>query len=142
MEDHAPFNAGKRARIEIIPLIDVVFFLLATFVLFTLSLEKIRSLPVLFPKAGEPISTAGDQTLYLRATEHGLFHWQIGRDGSPEQLTHAELSPRLESYRATVPNPRVLINGDDRVPFSATIEALDAVRLARISQVSMETARP
>lgn len=30
----------KRARIEIIPLIDVIFFLLATFVLFTLSLNK------------------------------------------------------------------------------------------------------
>ena len=30
----------KKARIEIIPLIDVIFFLLATFVLFTLSLNK------------------------------------------------------------------------------------------------------
>ena len=31
----------KKARIEIIPLIDVIFFLLATFVLFTLSLSRI-----------------------------------------------------------------------------------------------------
>jgi len=30
----------KKARIEIIPLIDVIFFLLATFVLFTLSLNN------------------------------------------------------------------------------------------------------
>ncbi|MEY4490186.1 MAG: hypothetical protein RIQ79_2694, partial [Verrucomicrobiota bacterium] len=36
----------KKARIEIIPLIDVIFFLLATFVLFTLSLNKIQSVPV------------------------------------------------------------------------------------------------
>ncbi len=36
----------KKARIEIIPLIDVIFFLLATFVLFTLSLNRIQSVPV------------------------------------------------------------------------------------------------
>ena len=37
----APAPSGrKKARIEIIPLIDVIFFLLATFILFTLSLNK------------------------------------------------------------------------------------------------------
>jgi biopolymer transport protein ExbD len=41
----------KKARIEIIPLIDVIFFLLATFVLFTLSLQKIADLPVQLPAA-------------------------------------------------------------------------------------------
>ncbi len=41
----------KKARIEIIPLIDVVFFLLATFVLFTLSLQRISSVDVTLPNA-------------------------------------------------------------------------------------------
>ena len=41
--------APKKARVEIIPLIDVIFFLLATFVLFTLSLNKIASLDVVLP---------------------------------------------------------------------------------------------
>ncbi|MFH1500049.1 MAG: biopolymer transporter ExbD, partial [Verrucomicrobiota bacterium] len=36
----------RRARIEIIPLIDVIFFLLATFVLFTLSLNQTKGLKV------------------------------------------------------------------------------------------------
>ena len=40
----------KRARIEIIPLIDVIFFLLATFVLFTLSLNKSNGLNVQFAR--------------------------------------------------------------------------------------------
>ncbi len=39
----------KRARIEIIPLIDVIFFLLATFVLFTLSLNKSNGVKVVLP---------------------------------------------------------------------------------------------
>ena len=41
----------KKARIEIIPLIDVIFFLLATFVLFTLSLNKTSGVRVELPKA-------------------------------------------------------------------------------------------
>ncbi|MEY4941363.1 MAG: hypothetical protein RIQ93_3098, partial [Verrucomicrobiota bacterium] len=43
----------KKARIEIIPLIDVIFFLLATFVLFTLSLDKIASIDVNLPVANQ-----------------------------------------------------------------------------------------
>ena len=39
----------KKARIEIIPLIDVIFFLLATFVLFTLSLNKTGGVRVMLP---------------------------------------------------------------------------------------------
>ena len=42
---------AKKARIDIIPLIDVIFFLLATFVLFTLSLNKIQSMQVNLPQA-------------------------------------------------------------------------------------------
>ena len=44
-------SGPRKARIEIIPLIDVIFFLLATFVLFTLSLNKIQSIPVDLPQA-------------------------------------------------------------------------------------------
>ena len=44
-----PSGGKKKARIEVIPLIDVIFFLLATFVLLILSLEKIQSLPVDLP---------------------------------------------------------------------------------------------
>ena len=52
-------SGKKKARIEIIPLIDVIFFLLATFVLFTLSLNKIAAITVVLPKASPPISRRG-----------------------------------------------------------------------------------
>ena len=58
----------KKARIEIIPLIDVIFFLLATFVLFTLSLDKIASIPVQLPKAVDaPPNQKPDETKIGRA---------------------------------------------------------------------------
>ncbi len=130
----------KKARIEIIPLIDVVFFLLATFVLFTLSLEKIKSIPVAFPKPSKEVS-AEDLTIHLQTTEGGLFQWKQGRDGVGETLSAAELGPRLENYKLSTAQPRVLILGEDRARFSDTIIALDAVRLARIPEVSVQTVR-
>ncbi len=132
---------AKKARVEIIPLIDVVFFLLATFVLFTLSLEKIGSIIVPLPKPDILVSNPEDSTLYLQTSAHGLIAWKIGRDAPVEYISRAELAPRLETYKRSVASPRVLINGDDRAPFLSTIQTLDAVRLARIAEVSLETVR-
>ena len=56
----ASSDGRKRARIEIIPLIDVIFFLLATFVLFTLSLNKIASIDVNLPIPAPPSATPPD----------------------------------------------------------------------------------
>ena len=128
----------RKARVEIIPLIDVVFFLLATFVLFTLALERIESLPAKLPVAGEPI-VSDDTNVYLQTSEPGVFFWKLGRDGTPEQLSTAELLPRLENYKRSVATPRVLVSGDDRAKFGATIVALDEIRKAEITEVAFET---
>ena len=54
-------SGKKRARIEIIPLIDVIFFLLATFVLFTLSLNRSQGVRVVLPESetGVPRDPSG-----------------------------------------------------------------------------------
>ncbi|MCX6955371.1 MAG: biopolymer transporter ExbD [Verrucomicrobia bacterium] len=130
--------APKKARVEIIPLIDVIFFLLATFVLFTLSLNKIHSIDLILPQPGD-ISTAIRETAYLQATEDGAFFWKIGEDAAPEYLTAAELPARLASYRRQAADPRVLVRGDNKAHFGGAITALDAVRTAGIAQVSVET---
>ena len=44
-------NVKRKARIEIIPLIDVVFFLLATFVMVSMSMVKNQGLQVRLPSA-------------------------------------------------------------------------------------------
>ncbi|HEY9247481.1 MAG TPA: biopolymer transporter ExbD, partial [Rariglobus sp.] len=118
----------KKARIEIIPLIDVIFFLLATFVLFTLSLNKIQSVPVDLPQATPaPKSGNDDEIVVLQVSDTGTAYW------NKELITLAEIAPRLINYKTTTPNPRVLITGDDRARYGETIRALDEVRKAGIS---------
>ena len=137
--DLQALTAPKKARVEIIPLIDVIFFLLATFVLFTLSLNKIAAIDTPLPTAtGQPEKV--DQTVYIQASTTGTFYWKEGRHTTPELISTTEILPRLTDYRRRVSNARVLIRGDDKAKFGATVRLLDAVRQARIAQVSIETA--
>jgi len=127
----------RKARIEIIPLIDVIFFLLATFVLFTLSLEKIRILDVDLPKAGG--DGKDDTTVYLQAAADGTYYWKQGSDGVAELITEPEIRPRLQRYVRSTGVPRVFIRSDRQAKFGAGILVLDEVRRAGIKQVAVET---
>ncbi|ACB75627.1 ExbD/TolR family protein [Opitutus terrae] len=129
-----PEEGKKKARIEIIPLIDVIFFLLATFVLFTLSLNKIQSVPVNLPVASTASSSkSDDDTVTLQISDQGTCYW------NKELINLSEIRPRLAHYKTQVAVPRVLIAGDDKAKFGITVQALDEVRKADIQQVSVET---
>jgi biopolymer transport protein ExbD len=131
---------ATKARVEIIPLIDVIFFLLATFVLFTLSLNKITSLETILPAGGDP-SHEADTTVYIHASEHGTFYWKQGANSLAEPITASEIPSRLLDYKSRTPLPRVLVRGDDSAKFGSAVMVLDQVRKAGISQVSIETKR-
>jgi biopolymer transport protein ExbD len=130
----------KKARIEIIPLIDVIFFLLATFVLFTLSLSRISSVPVTLPVA-DPTPrppNPNDQTIYLQVSDEGTYYWKRGL-ANPELISAEEIPHRLRDYVTSEKNPRVLVRGDNKARFGAAVYALDEIRKVGIDQVSVET---
>jgi len=130
----APQSEKKAARIEIIPLIDVIFFLLATFVLFTLSLSKIVSLPINLPVASASAATKDDNDMVtIQMSDAGTAYW------NRELITVADITPSLEQYRKATQNPRVPIAADNKAHFGDTVYALDQVRKAGIDQVSVET---
>jgi biopolymer transport protein ExbD len=129
------FSGSKKARIEIIPLIDVIFFLLATFVLFTLSLNKIQSVPVDLPQASvNARPNPEDDTVILQISEAGSAFW------NREPIASSDIPRRLADYKTTSSAPRVLVSGDDKASYGDTVRALDEVRKAGITQVSIETA--
>ncbi len=135
IEAYSP--TARKARVEIIPLIDVIFFLLATFVLFTLSLNKIGAVGVTLPVPGHEGSD--DTNVSIQASADGMFYWKQGTAAAPELISATELRPRLEQYRRSVPVPRVFVRGDHRARFGAALKVLDTVRAVGIEQVSIET---
>ena len=81
---------SKKGRIEIIPMIDVMFFLLATFMLASLAMQKINSLPVSLPQGQAQVSDVSkkitltidkNNLLYLNNSKIALE--QIGQKISP-----------------------------------------------------------
>ncbi len=123
----------KRARIEVIPLIDVIFFLLATFILFTLSLNKSNGLKVELPASqkAEVRDPAGAVTITV--TAEGTLAW------NQDPITLNEFLDRLRAYKSTSDNPKILINGDKNSYFSQAIYVFDEVRKIGINKVLIET---
>jgi len=135
LKSEKPKAIAKKARIEIIPLIDVIFFLLATFVLFTLSLDKIQSVDVQLPVAGRPDEVKQDEeeTVTLQISDQGTAYW------NRELVNISEIKALLQNHKARFPNARVLIATDDRAKFGVAVSILDEVRSIGIKQVSVET---
>ncbi len=124
----------KKARIEIIPLIDVIFFLLATFVLFTLSLNRIQSVPVDLPVAAPPSQEKPkDDSVTIQVSGDGAIFW------NRELIDMNEVPSRIAYYKTQTEDPRILIAGDEKARFGATVAVLDQVRKAGILKFSVET---
>ncbi len=126
--------ARKKARIEIIPLIDVIFFLLATFVLFTLSLNRIQSVPVDLPVANpNPNPDESKDSVTIQVSADDSLFW------NKEPMEMADLPSRITAYKSQTEDPKVLIAGDEKARFGATVQVLDEVRKAGILKFSVET---
>ena len=133
LHDSLSSGGGKKARIEIIPLIDVIFFLLATFVLFTLSLNKSGGLRVALPATETSVPRSPDGAVTISITAEGTLAW----DKSP--VTLDEFIARLQAYKQVEPDPKVLINGDENAMFAQARYVVDEARKAGIAKVLIET---
>jgi len=123
----------KRARIEIIPLIDVIFFLLATFVLFTLSLNKSAGVPVLLPGAESGDIRNPNNSVTISVTEAGTIAWD------KDFISLQEFINRLKTQHVTDPDTRILINGDENAQFNSALYVFDEARKAGFQKIYIET---
>ncbi len=127
-------GGAKKARIEIIPLIDVIFFLLATFVLFTLSLNKSEGLAgVTLPQSDTGETRDPSNSVTISVTQEGAIGW------NKEPVTLDDFLARLRTYYNSNPEGRILINGDSDALFSQAIYVFDEVRKAGFQKVLIET---
>jgi biopolymer transport protein ExbD len=125
----------KRARIEIIPLIDVIFFLLATFVLFTLALNKSGGLRVALPESQTGVARDLADTATVTIKEDGTYAWD------KEPVVTGDLVDHLKTFHVEHPEPdaHILINGDTNATFFQVIYVFDEARKAGIQKVLIET---
>jgi biopolymer transport protein ExbD len=126
-------RSHKRARIEIIPLIDVVFFLLATFVMVSLSMVKNQGISVNLPAAKSSAPQSRESSVVISVTAEGEVYL------NKEAVTIEKLVASLKDTLASNPDPKVFINGDKEARFGKAIEVLDEVRKLGITHIAIQT---
>lgn len=134
---HGGGGGGKKARIEIIPLIDIIFFLLATFIMVSLSMTKNQGVQVSLPTAATG-SSLGDQqqmekAVTLSVTDKGDVFF------NKEKITLAQLPMKLQTYKSSAKDPKIIINSDAAADFKHVVGVLDEVRKIGISKVGINT---
>jgi biopolymer transport protein ExbD len=125
-----PRQAPSKARIEIIPMIDVIFFLLVFFMISTLSMTVNRGLPVNLPTAATSQKEVGDN-LDLTLTQDGKLF--LNR----EPIALQELGQRVKAALAADSRLVVVINADGQSRHSSVIEVLDELRGAGVSRLAI-----
>ena len=127
----------KRARIEIIPLIDIIFFLLATFIMVSLSMTKNEGVQVALPTAGSstPLENKEEveKAVTLSVTDKGDVFF------NKEKITMAQLPLKLQTFKSASKDPKVIINGDASADFKNVVAVLDEVRKIGIAKVGINT---
>jgi len=112
----------RRGRIEIIPMIDVMFFLLATFMLASLSLQNLHSLAVNLPRGQAPPLQAM-RSVTLTVTRDG----EIVLDHTP--VTLDTLPPTLRPMIAPA-GTNVVVAVDSAAPSGIVVQAMLKAREA------------
>jgi biopolymer transport protein ExbD len=128
--------ARKKARIEIIPLIDIIFFLLATFIMVSLSMTKNEGVKVALPGAssGEK-QDEQEKPITLSVTEKGDVFY------NKEKTTMPQLPFRLQSYKSSTKDPKVVVNADGAADWKMVVAVIDEARKIGITKVALSTKR-
>ena len=120
----------KKARIEIIPMIDTIFFLLVFFMISTLSMSQFKGMPVNLPKAASGQQAPAESAAITINKEHQIF-----LDKQPVEKT--SLADGLGGLIAKNPELLVVINADDGVEHGHVVEVMDIARSANVAKMAI-----
>jgi biopolymer transport protein ExbD len=124
----------KTARIELIPLIDIIFLLLVFFIYSMLSMVVYRGIPVTLP-AADSVKTERKAALVVTIDERGdIFVDRM-------KTSQEDLLRKLKRLRMELVNEAVIISGHGDADYRIFVDVLDKVRLAGFQKISIE-ARP
>ena len=132
MHIHSPLPK-KRARIEIIPLIDIMFFLLASFMMVSLSQTHMKGIRVNLPAAGAPPPNQQIKDFVAIRVSPGNAIFFDGQFVPDDQVL-----PRLYQLHSQNPNIKVSISAELLSIHGDVITLLDKVRQVGIQKVGYQ----
>jgi biopolymer transport protein ExbD len=122
----------KRARIEIIPLIDIMFFLLASFMMVSLSQTHMKGIRVALPSPVAPATPPDPTVVNIQVLAGDATY--INRQFIPDD----QVLPTLYQLQKSNPGVKVSISADKEALHGDVITLLDRVRSAQISKIGYQ----
>ncbi len=132
MRMHSPIPK-KHARIEIIPLIDIMFFLLASFMMVSLSQTHMKGIRVNLPSPSSvPTDPTKKEYVSIRVTEGNLIYF----DNAP--MNDDQVLPRLYELFKQNPETKVSISAEQQALHGDVIRLLDRVRSSGLTKIGYQ----
>jgi biopolymer transport protein ExbD len=122
--------ARKRTRLEIIPLIDIMFFLLASFMMVSLQMQKVRTLKASLPTATQITSLKKPDMIRLKVDPYGL------PSVDNQSLSFSELGKLLAGRLRANTNVPVYLSGSRNSTHGQMVYVLDFVKRAGVQRVA------
>ena len=128
----------KRTKIEVIPMIDTMFFLLVFFMLTSLSLAKINGLPVNLPQASHSTKqAASDLTITIDAKQQ-IF---VNKESVSRENLGAKLIEKAGGPQVNMATANVILNADGAVPHGLVIQCMDISRGVGVIRFAFATSQ-
>jgi biopolymer transport protein ExbD len=123
----------KKARIEIIPLIDVMFFLLASFMMVSLSQVHMKGIKVNLPTGASGQTQSKRDYISVSVDKDG--HYFFDKD---EVTGDSDMLERLVKVHQSSPEAKVFLRGDRDTAHLNVSHLLDMLRSSGFYKISFE----
>jgi biopolymer transport protein ExbD len=122
----------KKARIEIIPLIDIMFFLLASFMMVSLSQVHMKGMKVNLPTGSSGETQNKKDYVSLSVDEDGYFYFDKTR------MDIDQLVQTMQQVHQATPDAKVFVRGDRKAIHGNVIRLLNVIRSAGFYKMAFE----
>ncbi len=122
----------KHARIEIIPLIDIMFFLLASFMMVSLSQTTMKGMKVKLPTGVSGQTQSKKDYVSFSVDADGFIYFDKNK------ISYEDVVPRLSQIYRTNPEAKIFIRGDADALHGNVTRLLDQIRSSGFTKVAFE----
>jgi len=122
----------KHARIEIIPLIDIMFFLLASFMMVSLSQTTVKGMKVALPTGSSGQTQSKKDYVSFSVDRDGFIYWD------KEKIDYADVPNKLRGLYQTNPEAKIFIRGDREALHGNVTRLLDQIRSTGFTKIAFE----
>jgi biopolymer transport protein ExbD len=122
----------KKARIEIIPLIDIMFFLLASFMMVSLSQVHMKGMKVNLPLGVSGETQNKKEYVSLSVDKDGYFYFD------KTLIEFDQVLPKLQAIYAMSPDAKVFVRGDRDALHGNVIRLINQIRSSGYNKIAFE----